>query len=702
MFGKKKKDGAKAEKPAKDKKAKKAKKPKAAKSTEGQSRFGDGGLKTVVVENIEKVLMVAVAAAALFIAFKSYSRPGLEDRYAPERLGQEISTARSHMETSTWSQTSAERLTAPDNYSTQASADVSVISPSMYALSQPLQPIHFDEPKKRDDVTLIALRDLEVTTGFAVAMVPPKIEVRTTPGIEDEEERTRIDPEETKGIRPIPEEVTKRLRKFLPPAEGAKLRETNYACIMGLMPLKDQFAKYKETYADANGYSMERDFPRYVAKFQVERAELGPNGKQSEWTLIFGGDADKRNQTEKILRKLTDEYCFRGIRVEEVARNDAIDPLTIAPLPSFIYRDMSSFKHSTIETQKDMEQLLLATELVEETSEEAGDGMDRLASGEAADGGGGGYGGGYGGGGGGYGGGYGGGDGGYGGGGGGYGGGYGGGGGSGDVPLDEMGNYAASIDNKMFRFFDFTVRPGRSYRYRVRLALSDPNYPDPKTRPPSPKHLSNEVTSRIKDQIASGGKEQYWRFADWSTPSPIASVGRSERLLAGTAKAPTPGRLSVNGKQVTYPRGSSGPTIESIVIGFDPENKVDIPGKVDTLKRGSLANFLGKKVELIDPKLNVLRTKDKHVFRSDILVLDIAGGEELKGRKTDKGLRTPGEMLVFTSGGQLEVHSEMEEASDYRFNDYPEDPNARRRDDDDDRRGRGRGNRGGGAYGGAY
>ena len=59
MFGKKKKDGAKAEKPAKDKKAKKAKKPKAAKSTEGQSRFGDGGLKTVVVENIEKVLMVA-------------------------------------------------------------------------------------------------------------------------------------------------------------------------------------------------------------------------------------------------------------------------------------------------------------------------------------------------------------------------------------------------------------------------------------------------------------------------------------------------------------------------------------------------------------------------------------------------------------------------------------------------------------------
>jgi len=69
-------------------------------------------------------------------------------------------------------------------------------------------------------------------------------------------------------------------------------------------------------------------------------------------------------------------------------------------------------------------------------------------------------------------------------------------------------------------------------------------------------------------------------------------------------------------------------------------------------------------------------------------------------------MRTPSEMLVFTSGGQLQVHSEIEDASDFRFNDYPKDTTGRGGgyggEEADSKRGRGRRGGGGGGYGNGY
>ena len=69
----------------------------------------------------------------------------------------------------------------------------------------------------------------------------------------------------------------------------------------------------------------------------------------------------------------------------------------------------------------------------------------------------------------------------------------------------------------------------------------------------------------------------------------------------------------------------------------------------------------------------MLRKKKKnHKFRSDMLILDIVGGKDLpKGRKGEK-LKSPGEMLVFTSSGQLEVHTEIDDSREYFYNTFPE------------------------------
>jgi hypothetical protein len=162
----------------------------------------------------------------------------------------------------------------------------------------------------------------------------------------------------------------------------------------------------------------------------------------------------------------------------------------------------------------------------------------------------------------------------------------------------------------------------------------------------------------------------FWRLADWSEPSPFAALGRTERILAGEVKPATLGRATVNGKPVTFPKVTFEPEVESIVIGFDTEHNGDIPGQV-SLHRGSVANWLAKNVEMVDPKVMMLRKKDKHAFRSDMLVLDIMGGDELPRRKSEEKLRVPGEMLVFNSSGQLEVHSEIEESREYFYNTFP-------------------------------
>jgi len=143
----------------------------------------------------------------------------------------------------------------------------------------------------------------------------------------------------------------------------------------------------------------------------------------------------------------------------------------------------------------------------------------------------------------------------------------------------------------------------------------------------------------------------------------------SARIIAGAVKSGTPGRATVAGKVVTYSRASSEPQVDAMVVGFDSEYSGDIPG-TDTLRRGSVANFRKTKVEMIDPRIMRLRLKDKHEFRSDILVVDIVGGEQLPSRKGENKLRIPGEILVFNSSGQLEVHSEIQESREFFYNTF--------------------------------
>ena len=80
------------------------------------------------------------------------------------------------------------------------------------------------------------------------------------------------------------------------------------------------------------------------------------------------------------------------------------------------------------------------------------------------------------------------------------------------------------IENKLFRFFDFSAQPGKSYRYRVRLVLRNPNHNVPA------QYLTNA-------QLAKGET----RVSPWSEPSDIVTIPRV-KLIGRRRAAARPAR----------------------------------------------------------------------------------------------------------------------------------------------------------------
>jgi hypothetical protein len=74
---------------------------------------------------------------------------------------------------------------------------------------------------------------------------------------------------------------------------------------------------------------------------------------------------------------------------------------------------------------------------------------------------------------------------------------------------------APPVPYKLFRFTDFDVQPGHSYRYRVQLVLKNPNY------------------GISADALATPAvKPEPYRDTPWSDASAVANVPPAPRLLA--------------------------------------------------------------------------------------------------------------------------------------------------------------------------
>jgi hypothetical protein len=209
------------------------------------------------------------------------------------------------------------------------------------------------------------------------------------------------------------------------------------------------------------------------------------------------------------------------------------------------------------------------------------------------------------------------------------------------------------VEYCLFRFFDFTVKPGKHYRYRVKLVLANPNHG-------MPSHfLENEGMEKTRTLEA-----------DWSEPSPPVSVPVDSQVLAVSAKA-------------------SNGTASLMLVLFDEKDGTSASEEFASVARGQLLNYrerpfadtsptgmsgpmgmggmLGGRSPLERSETKVERKVD---YLTNALLLDVSGGGGLPGK--DRSLVEPGSVLLLNGEGNLVVHNELDDLSDCQFYKPPE------------------------------
>jgi hypothetical protein len=186
----------------------------------------------------------------------------------------------------------------------------------------------------------------------------------------------------------------------------------------------------------------------------------------------------------------------------------------------------------------------------------------------------------------------------------------------------ELGQSVAGTENRLFRFVDTAVKPGESYRYRVRFALRNPNV--------------GLASRHLADVAAAKGE---FLLSEYSNETPPVRVPEPVALIARTIDKDTRKKLKVKGE-----------TLEVMILA--PSEKTGNYALRSTLTDlGGLAN--------VSPDLN--RPGDVRFYgeplTTDTVLVDAHGSQEERAdiRSTDPP--EPLEMLFLREDGSFTVAS---------------------------------------------
>ena len=143
----------------------------------------------------------------------------------------------------------------------------------------------------------------------------------------------------------------------------------------------------------------------------------------------------------------------------------------------------------------------------------------------------------------------------------------------------------------LVRFFDVAVEPGQMYRYRVRLALKNPNF--------------GYGMADVEDPAALTGEE---RLTPWSDPSAPVVVQDDEFAFLTDARAG---------------EGGAAPAARLEVTQYSREFGTYVRDKTSDLHAGDLLTFEDGRAFVIDPVKGAYSKKQAYVFDTDQVVLDV-------------------------------------------------------------------------------
>ena len=194
-----------------------------------------------------------------------------------------------------------------------------------------------------------------------------------------------------------------------------------------------------------------------------------------------------------------------------------------------------------------------------------------------------------------------------------------------------------TVPNKLFRFVDFSVEPGKTYQYRIQLWLLNPNFGL------KPECLENARTSGEK-VIKSPLTE----------PTPPVTVPHLYQILADSL---TGGRNAEPKAKISFWALFKAPPSDTAMMPTPAGQQVWVEGMKD-MADWALGSILAVRdtdfSDVFDPTAMELRTlKAITVDTDQPMLLDVRNDEPLGGSKT-KG---PTELLMIDSAGRLSVAS---------------------------------------------
>lgn len=485
------------------------------------------------------------------------------------------------------------------------------------------------------------------------------------------------------------------------PIQGDERQErVHWAIVTAKVPIREQLKLYQDAFENARGgFDPSRDFPRYVG-YKVQRAEVVA-GKQLEWKDVPVYDGQRKSVLANdslgsvvsalVLNKLYERITkFWATQMPDVVDQRFLVDVLALPLPPLVGRDWGAeATHPDIpllaNTPPLEEEIVPLAEAQTEQpadgdeesmfrSDPAGQAIGPGSFGERGGGRLGGYGdetygmggrGGYGmGGRGGYG--PGGGRGEYGmGGRGGYG--MGGRGGYGMGGYDgERGGYGAvggraggqpmtlprGVDYWLLRFFDFSVEPGKKYRYQVRLVLADPNAGIVDRTMLAPAVL-DRLAKLAEAARAKKTRPPEIRYVDdWSAPSRTVGIPLEGSIKLAAAEPVASGRFA------------DEPTVSLLVESFDVDasgNAIQAGTRRD-FKRGYVANMVTKDQKYLGGGGTWIDELESFKFFTGMTVLDMDGGDSL-----GKDATAPARVLLMDPTGELHIRSEMDDKPDVDY-----------------------------------
>jgi hypothetical protein len=464
-----------------------------------------------------------------------------------------------------------------------------------------------------------------------------------------------------KKVRTIPPEATLGLRS----TPDNVIRPSYAAVVKAVVPYAKQWDEFQRAFKDApGGQDPSRDIPVYLSMIVQRRevADEAPANPDDGWKSL----------SLKDLKKLEGEY---GVEVPELIDPDSLEETITRPVPPFLLTDLRpALLHSetpratltdpTLEEEAE-EEMVEGSDGVEIFGAEEGKtGMPKTARPR-------------------------------------------GGPGMGDMPggarprtarpprsggsaMPSMGGpgrrtpgVASSpmggsinldtyrpVKQKLVRFVDFNVEPGKKYQYRIQLVLADPNHPREPSDAPDVTTLDDKARERVKaidakDAKAGSNARTYWVTTPYSEPSEPVSLPRADRFLASESVPAS--TATIAGAAVS----THEPHSKVLSVKWDDSLGIYAPAE-QNVYRASVLNSVSD-VEFLHPIRGDLRKIEKYALRTDGIVLDMLGGDVLPGGTDSKERqRAPGETLIMDAEGNLIVADESHDVEGYHQFVFPE------------------------------